>query len=904
MGYNPFDVFRRHQKKLFGVLTIFIMIMFVFNFGAGDFFQWLPKLIGQGSGNGDKVATVNGREVTDGDLGKIQNGRFLASEFMLGASGAAAGKFNEYLQNGLGNASKENKPLFNAFQQAQNPERPYIVPNIMDQQDLMSYFTQPESRLQITQKYMRVFQQALSAVLSSTNSTAEDKDLAKAGMSLIDLDIRRFFNSRAGYFGHMAEGEDTLRAALDFDLWLKKADQLGIKYTTKDAMTLFNDEFFNQLDPETLGKMEQALFAQKQGYNRDVLFQALADEFKVRTAQNVVLGRGTAPQVFPTAYDLYQFYQKQCDGGTYQVVSIPAENYVSRVTGKAEENTLRELFTKYRTLEPDPMKDGVGLKEPRKLKLGWLEAKGDEPFYKKAGADALAAAETHAKLSMIALAPLTGGNFAVIAAPLVMNLKDPALSGAYRAFAQNHATSLDLAWFPSFNADSLKRSDAIDSSILKPANIAAAAAAAAGSLMTHAGQFTLPLVFVERARMEDRNARARALAALLVPMTDAGTNLLGTSLACAALLPGPLPLDVVRNDLLEKVKNEAVNLVAKNDLEFFEKELAKLAADKDKTKAKEYLSKFVTERGLKSGGSQEFRDQYNLVEDPGLKPLVEKQKRGGAFDLPMMFGRSFFFDFDPVQRREMPALTLYSPSPYPEGSTLNFRDAEPHYLTWRTEEVAAEIPKDFDKTRPKVEELWRRLEARKLAAADAEAFAAKVRDTLAKESGGDQTAVIQRVVSNLHLEYMQQFSSIPDKDRTKYFSIDNVSPVSAPDNLFGVQSQMPPRPFQLTPTRDLPFPNFKMQNDLLLNKDKKLSTTIVMNDDAKDNYYVATLKYRQDRRGSEFYEQVYNGTGPISRVILQGEQQEATRDAVNNAVSLLRAEFKVKEEGDKLSKKK
>ena len=49
----------------------------------------------------------------------------------------------------------------------------------------------------------------------------------------------------------------------------------------------------------------------------------------------------------------------------------------------------------------------------------------------------------------------------------------------------------------------------------------------------------------------------------------------------------------------------------------------KLAAKPDKKEVTEYIAKFIKERGLKTGESKEFCDQYTMAQDEGLKPLVE-----------------------------------------------------------------------------------------------------------------------------------------------------------------------------------------------------------------------------------------------------------------------------------------
>ena len=60
----------------------------------------------------------------------------------------------------------------------------------------------------------------------------------------------QMFNTNMGYFQHKADGEDSLRAAFDFDLWLHKAEKLGVRYTEEEARKMYLDEFFNLIDPD------------------------------------------------------------------------------------------------------------------------------------------------------------------------------------------------------------------------------------------------------------------------------------------------------------------------------------------------------------------------------------------------------------------------------------------------------------------------------------------------------------------------------------------------------------------------------------------------------------------------------------------------------------------------------
>ena len=71
MAYNPFNIFRRNQKAIFAVLTVFIMFTFVLSSGLGggaDFFDWLPRWLGQKSKKGDVVCTIDGGKIYSSEL--------------------------------------------------------------------------------------------------------------------------------------------------------------------------------------------------------------------------------------------------------------------------------------------------------------------------------------------------------------------------------------------------------------------------------------------------------------------------------------------------------------------------------------------------------------------------------------------------------------------------------------------------------------------------------------------------------------------------------------------------------------------------------------------------------------------------------------------------------------------
>src|SRR3954470_7318813 len=85
MAYNPFNIFRRNQKAIFAVITVFIMFTFVLSSGlsgGADFFDWLPRWLGSKSRKGDVVCTINGSKVYDGELSQLRFNRVMANRFM------------------------------------------------------------------------------------------------------------------------------------------------------------------------------------------------------------------------------------------------------------------------------------------------------------------------------------------------------------------------------------------------------------------------------------------------------------------------------------------------------------------------------------------------------------------------------------------------------------------------------------------------------------------------------------------------------------------------------------------------------------------------------------------------------------------------------------------------------
>src|SRR5262249_20877475 len=78
MAYNPFNIFRRNQKAIFAVVTVFIMFTFVLSSGlrgGADFFDWLPRWLGSKTKKGEVICTINGNKIYEGELTQLRLNR-------------------------------------------------------------------------------------------------------------------------------------------------------------------------------------------------------------------------------------------------------------------------------------------------------------------------------------------------------------------------------------------------------------------------------------------------------------------------------------------------------------------------------------------------------------------------------------------------------------------------------------------------------------------------------------------------------------------------------------------------------------------------------------------------------------------------------------------------------------
>jgi hypothetical protein len=912
MAYNPFNIFRRNQKAIFAVLTVFIMIMFTLSSGVvgGDFFDWFPQWLGRKTGKkGEEVCKIDGTKVYDGDLAQLRYHRVMANRFMDLAAKQALFYLGQYEDEQLRQVtSEEMRRLLaegpRAEQQLRNP-----------QFQLMRSFN-PEMALQIERTA-----QAYASIPNSPTAPPAAKQVVLARLQGQLLQDQLLLGQNEHYFINAPNRSD--RDLINFKLWQKKADQLGIHYTESDIKHLIQREFFNfhRSDVEIRKQLEQQL----QGFNMTKCLEAIGEEFRVRSAQVALLGPGIhgrsdktygGSPTFSPAYEVFDFYRERCSPTLYEVVAVPAANFVDRVVGEPTEAELKKLYDDYQNLEYDPALERPGFRIPRKIKLGWVSATGTEPYYLKKAEETLRNEELQSALwSLAAVTPIaTPLDVATAARPLVANPLADLYASRIEAEHRRKIGDWDSILF---------ERKMLDTSVVRSPNLAAALGGLVGGQLTLAGPFPgLALLDAASCAMERRDRIKAGMPLFLgtIPGQDLLATAVGAEVAYRTLLPKPLPLDAVREELLKELRTATAKRLAffggsrvrldrtypnnvetiPSDMSTFTDVVSKLSNAGGFIASlglPKFISDYASERGWQYGHSEAARDEWTLEDDPGLVPLKAALPKSVHGNEPIRFGKRFFWlDTAPGQSKAA-ATGLFQPEYYPNPpSTFESPEAkpEPKFLVWRTEDIPGGPPKSFAQARESVKAAWKRIKARELAKARAESLANAIQST-----GGDFAGVISQNVKDLAETLKAEFTDPKAKERIKVFSLSGVAPLTQampnPSNPFAAMGGL--QRFMLTPTNDIPYPTADMTKALLDHRTDPPKTSFVVVDEPKDTYYVATVVYRSPKSPEDFRFDVYRdiGFGQTRAAVMSEFQRDSQRKAYESVLGLLKKEFKYEE---------
>jgi hypothetical protein len=703
MAYNPFDFFRKNTKIIMAVITIFIMFMFVLSFGQGDFFQAIPRWLARWSNSGDSIAKIAGSKVTTTDLGEVSQRRQLADQVMNQAATIEMSALGQNLSSVMAKLEKKVTPEEREQQMVKPPAQQSIAYRLSTLLQKIFSVGQTGQIADATEAIDEV-----ARIEGSSGIAPEDKDAAIAIRGFGDAVVRRTSRAMAavnpnaeatnrepGYFTN--QPNESNRDRFNFKLWLKKADQLGIRFTNEDVLQMVQDEFPNFPASKELSIdgiiNEAAKRTNSREINRNTVLEALGDEFRVRAAQTAVLGNSVVRSNFVNLgtplIDKQAYYNEITEVTKTGLLTVPVSAYEALVKGEPTEEEINKIYTASRTLVPDPSSPRGGLTEPRKIRVQYLTLTGQEAYYNPL-------VKKQAKVAPAL--PMILGGVAASRYPTfsfdqyqaeqataqegwrsVKNNPGEGSKVAAQAFVLGAAPLATKNEPGEFNAKPpvTTPQKLADFSIAKTGNIGMLAGLLGGSAATGGSLFTAPVLMAEQAYVTERDARLLAgLRAFYLPthVSLNPFNELAGELAATLAMPPALSPSLIQPYLDSKTEEVQRNQYIADDLTAFDAELAKIMAGADKKAAQaqavEYINKFAAARGLTLQTTATPRDMYSLYQEPALKPLVEKNttllspitKDLDNDRVKHAFGYSFFFDKKPAAATDFRATDTVAPS--------------------------------------------------------------------------------------------------------------------------------------------------------------------------------------------------------------------------------------------------
>jgi hypothetical protein len=894
MAYNPFNIFRRNQKAIFAVITVFIMFTFVLSSGLGgghDFFDWFPSMFRK---KGDAVCTLDGSKVYDAELSKLRFRRVMANRFM----DYAADEASTNVQNTLRDRAASLTPQFRAKLQIILSD-PRLLEQVLDENP----------------------SKPLPAGLALS---ADEKDVLRAIQAAQVIGQMRQVSASQGRHFFVNAPNRTNRDLVDFMIWLKKADQMKIRFTEDDIKALIRKEFFGQFKTDV--QVRKLLEKEMQGFSLDAAIKAIGDEFRVRAVQTALLGPVipipredstlSAPPLFTPPYELYDYYRDKLSATTFWVIGVPAANFADRVPPPSDAE-LFALFDKYQNQEYDPSREEPGFKLPRKARVEWISATGTEPYYQNKAREWVAKAEQfrHSEIGGFAV-PLAGiGPGLATHVPGPGQATDPLIWAQYQAIIDRHRAAVGIDW-----ESSQFVIRPIDTSVVRPQNLVAGLGGLGGGLGGGGGPYQPFSMAYGGAMFFENRDRIKAGLPLLwagVPGPGMQGTMFGGAAASRLAVPLPLPLDAHRPALIQQVTDDKARELALTDLRKLKTDLQQLAKDvktpaERTAKAKDMIAAFIKERGLSTGATTDLRDEWTIGDDPGMAQLKAAYLKLLGPNQPPQFGKKFFWtdDFSKVNfqdpkalKRAMagdipksPASGVYQADFFP-GEPGRLSGDETTFLFWRTEEQPARtMTRQQAKDSGLLLKAWQRIKGRELAQARANQIANELRGRSA--TSGQQ--VLQNVFDADKVLRVEFGANEKALERIKLFDLEKVSPLVASQdtNPFGGGGGTTLEPFELEPSANIPYPTAEMTKTLVDERTKPLGTVLVLADRPKDMVYVVVLTNRRVLTPKDFSYEVYSPLGGqrgLGGAVRSSFNRDAAKSARESVLDLLKKEFEYSE---------
>lgn len=884
MAFNPFETFSvrsRTGKSVMAVLGIVVMLTFVLSSGAVgsgmDFFDQIGSLFSSSKGRGPVVATAHGDKVRSSELAEVQRQRQAASEFLMRAEREAYNKWARSLEQDLRGSrlSAETRRDVERIVTA----RANMAQSDKDARDYSMFLGQLTNfrNMQGSPELQRL-QQAFQRVRTQPDS--DDKKF------LDDLAAIILHDLAPGVF-LVPFGTESDRDLLDFLLLLKKADQLGIRYSTDTIRDLVDRDTGNRLSDADMTKIEMRMRENSRlgDVSGSWLAEAVGNEYRARAALLAIEGRSpileamraqrqqalmlpaimlgiTSPTIPPapiqlstvsaepgalTPYEFFRFYKDRVSENTFDVLELRAAQFLDQVKEKPTREELKALFTKYRGELPNPGLERPGFKDPRKVQVQYVALDATAPRITQA----VPKVEAASLFLSVSGGVLTGSPVAAVA------------QAAHPAIAETLPVREAVAEKMDANQSPYRPFEQFifsprDTSVFQPRPMISALGILAGypDLSTMAAAVASVQQNVER--IDLRTRVPFLLQPVLTPFNPTLGNALGMPAFAYALNPTLPPEGLYRAEAVAAAEKKQRQNLFEADVRKLLDELQKRTTgddpfglskpskeklEKGREEAKTYLAVWLKDRGLTPAGTPDPVDQFAAVGSAELKPLndLAVPEPDGTNSLTRML----FPDETPSRFGPPPGAKPYQPFWFP-GQPAGAALDKPNYLVWGADEIEPRVYNTLDNAdrltggemTKRVERAWRLEKARALAKAEADRLAEQVR-TIAKDTASNPQGV------------ERQLKDLAAQKNLRWFEIDRLAKLKFQHGATQAQQS-----YQ-APTIDkalvlYPTPDFA--DKLLELRKEPLGAVTVVADAPRERYYVAALMSKTEKSVEQFRE--------------------------------------------------
>jgi hypothetical protein len=890
MAFNPFHRFRKHQKVFMAFLAVMCMIIFVFQFGAGDVFTRGLGWFGAMRGRGEVITTLYGDKIREGDLDKVRRQRRLANEFMMSPGRMSlpvllVAGMQELQQKAMKTGPESLPPVPPA---AMDIVRQFLFRNNPQFSDRIPFETRQREIQDNLRSLRDQFQ--LPGIIKNADQL---RALETIAMAVAFEDWTMSPERGEYYFG----GRDKTEDHLDFLIWKHQADKLGIELSEADVIREINRAVgnFSLMDPEESFDRNNAIVGfispgdrgrrATPGATASDLLTALRDEFRVQLAKEALLGHGSGVRAHrnetepvrlspaaATPDEFLAYFRDQRTTLRVSVLPFSVAEFSKQVTDEPSFQELQNRYEQYKNDVAEPDSARPGFKQPRRMTLQYVSANPESAFYQAEArkmARALGIYSDAATSAAMRIAAgfngrAAGGGLAAWAGLVAIPSSFDPLLEEYENYRQREQFNIGQHIGTPF--DLRERT--------LPSQRPAFAAAQLGQFLIAGGGIVGPLGALGTLPAADalfRQANIDAFSSAV--LAGASSTPLTTALLPTFFLHTPLSREEARPILLERYEKKRADEIARNNLQTLMAELRKL---KDKpAEAQKYVAKAVKEFGLENFHTTSgLQSRYQLVDDPEFKPLKEAWE-------------AFTKDFrnNPFQPAELPPLIDYL---FAQNASISVYQAEQFppelfssgkvvWAFWKTEDSPARV-RPFDEVRDEVLASWRLDRARPLARARAE----KAVEAIKAQHPEEERQI---------LSLLRELRADPKEEP---FELKGVAHLIAPEFVPFRRERPEFRPYQL-PADKIAYPPSNFVDRLLTLQ--KPGDALIVADRPMKHYYVVVLLTRDEPQRREFYDlyEVPAMEDPIWKQMMMDRRRQYQLELVKQ----LRAEAgKVDSEGN------